>query len=634
MSNRAFGAVTGWLGTAESGVGGGSGVKNLAFLYDEMGNVSQRQDNNLGLTENIYYDHDYRFSYSTLNSTQNLSVTYDGTGNITSRSDVASGATWTYSTTQKHAVTQAGSSAFQYVYDPNGNATSRQGSSIAWSSYNYPTTVNAGSGSTAETVGFAYGPDRARWLQTYSGNGTQETTDYVGSLLEVVTSGGVTDYRHYINAGGEHVAVYSRKSNGTNTFSYLLSDHQASVSSLTNSTGSQVAGESFTAFGNRRNPTTWSGPDSNSDLTTIAGITREGYTFQTALGLWMGMNHMNGRVEDSITGRMLSADPHIPDKSNTQAYNRYSYVYNNPVTFTDPTGWARCAASAGGAAKCFPNNPDDAGGRCLICMGYDPGSLGTMPWEEPSGIGSAQGITGFDANDSDLSTTGTALGLGQGVDQDVLTYAMSTGNWTEQDGQLALTNPNGTAAGLAATASLASYCSGKCTVAGFSASAFSSGVYGVTFSALSDSSIQVIAYEGTNSLSQLGADVVNFAGGASSQYVSGVDVALGAQANNPDGLTLLTGHSEGGGIAALASYVTGLPAITFNAAGVTPGNYGYSGGSFSQVTNYFSVTDPVSFLQTFIGPSAAGVQVPVMTLGGHSMSSLAAACTSSPGCGP
>ncbi len=342
VTNRSFDAVTQWLGTAQSGVGGGAGVKNLAFLYDGMGNVTQRQDNNLGLTENVYYDNDYRFSYSKLNGTQNLSVTYDGTGNITSRSDVAGGASWTYDPNRKHEVTQAGSSGFQYSYDNNGNAITRQGSTISWSSYNYPTTINAGSGSTAETVAFSYGPNRQRWQQMYTGNSTQETTNYIGGLLEVVASGSATDYRHYINVPGEQIAVYSRKSSGTNTFSYLLSDHQASVASITNSSGAPVVGESFDAFGSRRNPTTWSGAPTNSDLTTIAGITREGYTFQTALGLWMGMNHMNGRVEDSITGRMLSADPHIPDKTNPQSYNRYSYVSNNPLSYTDPSGFAPC----------------------------------------------------------------------------------------------------------------------------------------------------------------------------------------------------------------------------------------------------------------------------------------------------
>jgi hypothetical protein len=48
---------------------------------------------------------------------------------------------------------------------------------------------------------------------------------------------------------------------------------------------------------------------------------------------------MNGRVEDAITGRFLSADPYIADQTGSQSYNRYSYVMNNPMTLTDPTGF-------------------------------------------------------------------------------------------------------------------------------------------------------------------------------------------------------------------------------------------------------------------------------------------------------
>jgi hypothetical protein len=44
-------------------------------------------------------------------------------------------------------------------YDANGNAITRQGRSIAWFSYNYPTAISTGSGSTAESVSFAYGPE-------------------------------------------------------------------------------------------------------------------------------------------------------------------------------------------------------------------------------------------------------------------------------------------------------------------------------------------------------------------------------------------------------------------------------------------------------------------------------------------
>ncbi len=53
----------------------------------------------------------------------------------------------------------------------------------------------------------------------------------------------------------------------------------------------------------------------------------------------MGLIHMNGRVEDANIGRFLSPDPYVQDALNTQSFNRYSYVNNNPLTFTDPSGF-------------------------------------------------------------------------------------------------------------------------------------------------------------------------------------------------------------------------------------------------------------------------------------------------------
>jgi len=52
---------------------------------------------------------------------------------------------------------------------------------------------------------------------------------------------------------------------------------------------------------------------------------------------------MNGRMYDAVLGRMLSPDKYVQDGTNTQAYNRYSYVMNNPLKYTDPSGWLRLA---------------------------------------------------------------------------------------------------------------------------------------------------------------------------------------------------------------------------------------------------------------------------------------------------
>jgi hypothetical protein len=49
---------------------------------------------------------------------------------------------------------------------------------------------------------------------------------------------------------------------------------------------------------------------------------------------------MNGRIYDPNLGRFLSADPLIQAPYNSQSYNRYSYVMNNPLSLVDPTGYS------------------------------------------------------------------------------------------------------------------------------------------------------------------------------------------------------------------------------------------------------------------------------------------------------
>ena len=53
----------------------------------------------------------------------------------------------------------------------------------------------------------------------------------------------------------------------------------------------------------------------------------------------MGFYNYDARLYDPVLGRFISADPFIPDLYNLQAYNRYSYVNNNPLSYTDPSGY-------------------------------------------------------------------------------------------------------------------------------------------------------------------------------------------------------------------------------------------------------------------------------------------------------
>ena len=53
----------------------------------------------------------------------------------------------------------------------------------------------------------------------------------------------------------------------------------------------------------------------------------------------VGIIHMNGRIYDPRLGRFMQADPVIQFPDYSQSWNRYSYVLNNPLAYTDPTGY-------------------------------------------------------------------------------------------------------------------------------------------------------------------------------------------------------------------------------------------------------------------------------------------------------
>ena len=47
---------------------------------------------------------------------------------------------------------------------------------------------------------------------------------------------------------------------------------------------------------------------------------------------------MQARFYDPLLGRFLSADSIVPEPGKPQSLNRYSYVYNRPLMYNDPTG--------------------------------------------------------------------------------------------------------------------------------------------------------------------------------------------------------------------------------------------------------------------------------------------------------
>ncbi|WP_111640468.1 RHS repeat-associated core domain-containing protein [Marinimicrobium alkaliphilum] len=47
----------------------------------------------------------------------------------------------------------------------------------------------------------------------------------------------------------------------------------------------------------------------------------------------------SGRVYDPKLARFVQTDPIVQDPRTTRSLNRYSYVWNNPLNATDPSGY-------------------------------------------------------------------------------------------------------------------------------------------------------------------------------------------------------------------------------------------------------------------------------------------------------
>ena len=54
-----------------------------------------------------------------------------------------------------------------------------------------------------------------------------------------------------------------------------------------------------------------------------------------------GLYYYNARYYDAGIGKFISADTMIQNTANPQFFNRYSYVTNNPLKYTDPSGYGR-----------------------------------------------------------------------------------------------------------------------------------------------------------------------------------------------------------------------------------------------------------------------------------------------------
>jgi RHS repeat-associated protein len=329
VTTRGFDPTTGRLLSIAAGAG--NAVQNLSYTYDSLGNLLTRVDSNENLSESVTYDALNRMISATIasNIAPVKNFAYDATGNLVTKSDVG---TYTYpgsGSSHPHAVMSVGGGTISttFTYDPNGNQLTGNGRTATWTSYNKPASITQGS----TTISFLDDPEHQRFQQV-TAQGTILYMNGFGAHAELVM-GSSQKWNEYLTVGNVMVGVRFL-SGGTTTMRYFHTDHLGSISVITDANGNVLERLSYDAWGKRRFP---NGADDPAD--SITSQTTRGFTNQEELSV-SGLVHLNGRIYDPLFGRMLSADPTVPDPLNSQAWNRYSYVGNDPLTFTDPNGFS------------------------------------------------------------------------------------------------------------------------------------------------------------------------------------------------------------------------------------------------------------------------------------------------------
>jgi RHS repeat-associated protein len=327
----------------------GTIIQSPTYSYDGNGNLSWLQPSMTAAGVNLYaYDGFDRLSTRTWAPGSNdRSVLeeyhYDVGGNLTFKNDMGA-----YTYTSAGRVAAAGDNT--YSYDFNGNQTDRSGSLIPggyqhldYNDFDMPWRITTGRDASALPTELEYTADGARVIKRKLDQGgfvSQVTLD-IGELYQQISeyspAGSSTPsqktHQYRIYAAGRQVAQINRVEH-SGTFDpeqifYIHDDQLGSTSVITNAAG-DVENREFTSFGEAdTSRTTWEW----NQTKILSGFT--GHQHDDELGLV----NMRGRLYDPRLGRFITADPYVTEPLSPQGLNRYSYVQNNPVNFTDPSGF-------------------------------------------------------------------------------------------------------------------------------------------------------------------------------------------------------------------------------------------------------------------------------------------------------
>ena len=324
--------------------GAGGTLRQLGYGYDVFGNLKRQSLGGGASREDYSYDQLHRLVQSIRSGAASGTVSYgfDAVGNLTKKSDFSSNSANAYSysggacgggANAVKSVQLAAGGSRTYCYDANGNLTGdNAGLSLQYDHQNLPTVAQRG----ALRDDFRYGTDGMR-TRSWGSDGnrvylpgyehrtdTGETKVYIGDYAVISTTG------------------------ATRKVEYLLKDRLGSVDAVANASGSVIETRGYDAFGKPRSGT-WN--DLSPAKLQSTAVTPKGFTQHEHLNQ-LELIHMNGRMYDYNVGRFMGVDPFIQFPLNSQSLNPYSYILNNPLSGTDPTGYKSCILGEGSNAGC------------------------------------------------------------------------------------------------------------------------------------------------------------------------------------------------------------------------------------------------------------------------------------------
>jgi RHS repeat-associated protein len=141
---------------------------------------------------------------------------------------------------------------------------------------------------------------------------------------------------------------------------HMTSDHLSSASLMMDASGATVSSQRYLPFGEVRHI------DGLTDITQ----TDLGYTGQRNYA-YINLLDYRARWYSSYLNRWTQPDSIIPDLTDPQSWNRYSYVNNNPVKFNDPTGHLPDSGDGWAIGDDLDDEDDDDDPVRVVCTDWD-----------------------------------------------------------------------------------------------------------------------------------------------------------------------------------------------------------------------------------------------------------------------